>query len=694
MTSLAPRHGRLFIVLWLFTVILELISLQIRLAIFGGTGWLTYIKYTTFADKLGFILILSVLCAALCGLWTLLFQFLGRKCRAAADKVQRWCATLWVVIIAVDLVFRHKITELLGNAFNFFEFASGVGGVWRMLEQAFQWYGDVIALSVLGIAAVTVATWGFFKWFFKPSDRVSLLDRVPQSVFVSFVVVSVLLSFGFMSVMAPHFPGTHKLLAAETMFGSAFNALVNVASDFDGDGYGAFDLPPDEQPFDGAMHPHALDVPDDGLDQDLLMGDLKRSEIPEFARVRTDAMGKGAVRSIADRRHVIVVLMESVRHDMLDAQIQGQSVMPELKRFEAEGALRIDGAFATRGFTQNSVTQTFWGSFYNPGHSLVDDFKAMGYHTAVFSGESLLDEGFDESLGWNRSGDTVVDPRFITRHVNGWGTVPARVLMDELEAFLEKYDSSQPLFLYVFYQDPHFPYQQDNVQVLSDRHIKRTEITAQTRPRLWHTYANQVYHLDKAAGRLLDALKSKNMLEDSLVVFMSDHGESLFDDGYLLGHGIAIQDVMTHAVMLVKGARHDVPELLTHADLRQFILEDMASKPGKGSIVKSDGPILQFIGSLYTPSAISHRYPDGSRVTWEFESRSAWRDVVNASYPNHRELFVMPEHGNWDIDSRVEEHSSFISSGIFRSSIINPAEDPQVSALIQDWEYMQWSHQK
>ena len=694
MTSSSTSPGRLFVVLWLFTLLTELISLQIRLAIFGGTGWLTFIKFTSLLDKLGFVAIMAILCAAFCGIWTLLFDAVGRKLQTDAAKIQRRCATSWVVIIAIDLVFRHKITELLGNAFDFFEFATGVGGVWRMLEQAFQWYGDVIVMAVLGIAAVTAATWGFFRWFFKPSSKPSCLERIPCSVLYSLIGISLLLGLGFMSIMAPHFPGTHKLLASETMFGSALNALVNVTSDFDGDGYGAFDLPPDEAPLDARLHPHAIDIPDDNMDQDFLLGDLKTAEIPEYARQRTDLMGTGANQSIANRRHVVVVLMESVRHDMLDAQIQGQPVMPELKKFEANGALRIDGAFATRGFTQNSVTQTFWGSFYQPGHSLVDDFKALGYHTAAFSGESLLDEKFDESLGWNRAGDTVVDPRFITSHVNGYGTVPARVLMDELEPFLDKYDPSQPLFLYVFYQDPHFPYQQDNPSVLNDRHIKRTEIAAETRPRLWHTYANQVHHLDKAAGRLIRALESKQMLDDALVIFISDHGESLFDDGYLLGHGIAIQDAMTHAVMLVHGARHDIPSMLTHVDLRQIILKELTAPSGKAQITSTEAPVLQFIGSPYTPSAISHRYPDGSRVTWEFASRSAWRDAVNACYPHQQEIFVMPDHGMSPIDTQIKDDSTFVPTGIYRSTIHHPTQDPQVRALIQDWEYMQWRHQK
>ena len=686
------RPGRIFVVLWAFTVLVELVSLQIRLAIFGGTGWLTNIKFATLGSQIGFSAALTVLCAALCGLWTICFIGFGRLFRASAEKTLRRCATGWIVILALDLILRHKVGELLGNAFDFFEFATGVGGVWRMLEQAFQWYGDVIAIVVVSVIVVGVATYFFFKWFFKPRDKISALDKIPKAVVTGFTVAMFIAGLLIMSVFAPRMPDVQKVLANETIVGAVFNVIVNVGTDFDRDGYGAFDLPPDDMPFDASIHPHAPDNPDDGIDQDLILGDFSISSLPEQTKKRIDAQGTPNNQSYVDRRNVVIVLMESVRYDMLDATVDGQYVMPEMRKFIERGAVRVDQAFASRGFTQNSVTQTLSGSYFETETTLVDDFKSLGYHTAVFNGESLLDEGFDKSCGWNRSGDTIVDPRNIAANIYHHQSVPARVLMDEAEKFLDNYDTSKPLFLYVFYQDPHFPYQQDNPPVLTDREIRRSEITAQTRPRLWRTYANQVYHLDMAAGRLIRALDEKKMLDNSLVIFISDHGESLFDDGYLLGHGIAIQDTMTHAVMTIWGAHHDIPVLMTHADIRQFIFDDFGSKPKKPEFTDKAHPIMQYIGSTTVPSAISQRFADGSRITWEFASHSAWRETTMASFPNQKEKMLMPQHGNVSVDTKIDVAQSLEPSGIIRSPIDNPLEDPMVQNMIHEWEYMQWKH--
>lgn len=688
-------NRRLFVVLWSFTTVVELISLQSRLAIFGGMGWLTTIKFTSLFERLGFSLVLAVFCAGFCGLWVGIFHLIGKKLKLNTAKVARWCATGWVVLIVSDLFFRHKVSALLGNAFSFFDFATGVGGVWRMLEQAFGWYGDVILMALGGIIAISIASYLFFKWFLSGKKRCSCLDRIPRGVTLSFLITAVILGVLFMSIWAPYFPGTSQLLANETMFGATINHLIRLGSDVDGDGYGAFDLPPDLAPLDASVHPHAIDIPNDGIDQDALLGDLSIDDVSPQMKRMIDEMGIANDQSFTDRRHVIVVIMESVRHDMLDAQIRGKYVMPNMRQFIDEGAVRIDGAFATRGFTQNSVTQTFWGSYFDPGHSLVDDFKTLGYHTAAFSGEDLLDESFDESLGWNRAGDTVVDPRSIPENIYNHGSVPASVLMNHVESFISQYDDAQPLFLYVFYQDPHFPYQQDNPPVLVDRAIQRSEITAETRPRLYQTYANQVHHLDMAAGRLVQALKDKKMLDDSLVIFISDHGESLFDDGYLLGHGIAIRDVMTHCVMTVYGAHHAIPAHLSHVNLRKFIYDDFKAEPQqKPSIQYNQPPVLQFIGATTVPSAISYRYEDGQRITYEFARQTGSQIQPTATFPDGSALPQMPNHGDTDIDAHVDPDEELRPGQIIEAPIPQPLNHSGIRDLIHTWEYLQWRHRQ
>ena len=721
--------NKLFIILWIFTLIVQTVSLQLRLSIFGGTGWLATVKYASAPEIAGFIAILALLCAAFCGLWAISFACIGKRFRIDAAKMQRICATSWVVIVAADLAFRHKVSAFLGSAFSFFEFATGVGGVLHMIRQALSWYGDVILVAILAIAALGAVCALIFKAVFKPQNNAAA-SKIPKSAAIAATAAAIAGSLLFMSVLTPAFPDTRKLLADETFMGSAIASLVRFATDVDRDGCGAFDLPPDAAPFDADIHPHAVDIPDDGIDQDALLGDLRIADVPPAARRRIEAMGLPNDMSYAARKHVIIAVMESVRHDMLDARIGNQTVMPNLNRFVEDGAKRIDAAFATRGFTQNSVTQTFWGSYFDPGHSLVDDFKELGYCTAAYSGEDLLDEGFDESLGWNRAGDRVVDPRSIPANVYHKTSIPARMLMDEVEPFLAQYDKQKPLFLYVFFQDPHFPYQQDNPDIFIDRPIKRSEIVASRRPRLLRSYANQVHHLDKAAGRLIQALKTYDFFDDSIVIFISDHGESLFDDGYLLGHGIAVSDIMTHCVMAVSGLQTAPPPILSHVDLRRLIWNDFK---GIDAPQSAEHPVIQFIGATTVPAAISYRYADGRRFTYDFRTQTASQSHPLASFDGEiaKKTIALPPCGEAapyapcaqnkdeenvkknrnndafdaqniadgadpfaDIGEIIDPETALRPSNERPAPIPDPLGHPRIQNLIRSWEYLRWYHQK
>ncbi len=721
--------NKLFIILWIFTLIVQTCSLQLRLAIFGGTGWLATVKYANAPEIAGFIAVLALLCAAFCGLWALAFACIGKLFKIDDAKMQRICAVSWVVIVAADLAIRHKVSAFLGSAFSFFEFSTGVGGVLHMIRQALSWYGDVILIAVSALAALGTVCAFIFKAVFKPNNN-GAAPKIRKSAAIAATAAAIGGSILFMSVLTPAFPDTRKLLADETFMGSALAALVRFATDFDRDGCGAFDLPPDAAPFDADIHPHAVDVPDDGIDQDALLGDLRIADVAPAARRQIETMGLPNNMSYAARKHVIIAVMESVRHDMLDARIGNQTVMPNINRFVEDGAKRIDAAFATRGFTQNSITQTFWGSYFDPGHSLVDDFKALGYTTAVYSGEDLPDEGFDESLGWNRAGDRIVDPRSIPANVYHKTAIPARMLMDEVEPFLARYDKQKPLFLYVFFQDPHFPYQQDNPNIFDDRPIKRSEIVASRRPRLWRSYANQVHHLDKAAGRLIQALKTYGFFDDSIVIFISDHGESLFDDGCLLGHGIAVSDVMTHCVMAVSGLQTEPPPILSHVDLRNLIWNDFK---GIDAPQSPERPVIQFIGATTVPAAISLRYADGRRFTYDFRTQTASQSHPHASFDGEiaKKTIPLPPCGeaapnapcaqrkdeknikenrhvspsvaqNGDagadpfagIDEILDPETALRPSNERSAPIPDPLGHPRIQNLIRSWEYMRWYHQR
>lgn len=183
-------------------------------------------------------------------------------------------------------------------------------------------------------------------------------------------------------------------------------------------------------------------------------------------------------------------------------------------------------------------------------------------------------DGLDDSLSW----DHVANPRGIDREVHDrihtlipgqFGGTLSWLAIDDEEgehtdalgasaaiALLEEHHAAQtgqPIFLAVGFYRPHTPYvaprsyfekypledirpvmeepgDRDDIPVaaLADRPGQR-ELTVEQRREIIQAYYASISFMDAQVGRLLDALERLDMADNTIVVFVSDHG-------YHLGH--------------------------------------------------------------------------------------------------------------------------------------------------------------
>ena len=90
---------------------------------------------------------------------------------------------------------------------------------------------------------------------------------------------------------------------------------------------------------------------------------------------------------------------------------------------------------------------------------------------------------------------------------------------NEAVRIIDHHDTSKPLFLYVASLAPHAPYQAPKEDVdaykdlLGDTHR--------------HIYAAMITDLDTQLGRIVDALKQRGMLDNTLIIFSSDNGGAI-----------------------------------------------------------------------------------------------------------------------------------------------------------------------
>jgi len=386
------------------------------------------------------------------------------------------------------------------------------------------------------------------------------------------------------------------------------------ASDVDHDGYGWFGARVDRFPFDPARHPLALDVPGNGIDEDGYGGDLIFAAPPPAVPARLPGRPD----------HLVLIVLESARADAIGRRFGGREVTPNLNRLARSGSSSRE-AYSHVGFTTASLKSLFAGSLDPaPGApSLFRDLKWAGYRIGIFSGQPESFGDISEVVGMRAAADVFVDAEMLKDErafgfaAQGSLLVDGRKLLREFDRhFARPADWARPNFAYFNFQEAHFPYAHPATMcILPGLPIARADISAANRAALERTYWNAIAYDDWLVGQVLARLDRLGVREQTLVAVTSDHGESLFDDGFL-GHGHMINSQQTQIPFII-GRPGLVPAgPIGLADMRAILRAALgATTPAPRGIV------FQHIGPLSDPAALGMVGPGGARtlVTMEDE---------------------------------------------------------------------------
>jgi hypothetical protein len=357
--------------------------------------------------------------------------------------------------------------------------------------------------------------------------------------------------------------------------------FVRTVTDVDRDGYGWLAQPPDPAPFDAAIHPYAIDVPGNGIDENGVGGDHPLPFEP-FRPATARATASGS------RPHFLLIFLETFRADLLDARLDGREVTPRLNRLAREGA-SSSRAFVHCPTTISSRAQLFVGdlAFRGARSSLIDDFKQRGYRVGYFSGQ-------DDAFGRTKSvlrvdrADLFYDARSDVERRTSRSTwvaslqVSWKTVLSRVREFLATSDPDQPLFLYVNLTDAHFPYSHEEIDPILDvEPITRADIRADYAEKVWNAYLNTVANVDRGVEELIDAWRAHLDGRDHAILVTADHGQAFYEKGFL-GHGETIDDAQTRVPLILWGIGGDWPEPIGLADVRGLLRRNLAVGRGRG----------------------------------------------------------------------------------------------------------------
>ncbi|MEA3064509.1 MAG: hypothetical protein QOJ27_955 [Sphingomonadales bacterium] len=376
-------------------------------------------------------------------------------------------------------------------------------------------------------------------------------------------------------------------------------ALLNFATDFDRDGYSYFSPQRDADPFDGSRHPYALDVPGNGRDEDGLGGDFRYGGDP--SALPTPPLGPRP-------KHVVLIVLESVRAEALSKRFGGRPIAPNLVALAARGSSAPE-AWSHVGFTLASLKTLFTGQLdpLPDDPSLFADFKKNGYRVAVFSTHAVDFGGIAAAVKMRENSDVFVDARVLEKE-RLWDVVGTTSLIVDGKTVLREMDRHftgpeawrRPAFLYFNFQSAHFPYDFTGTpSFLPGPPIPRSKISWANREWVARRYWNAVGYADWLTGQVLARLKAQGVLDDSVVLVLGDHGEELFENGYV-GHGQVLnrRQMQIPLVSNVRGL--DFPRPAGLVDIRRILLTAAGARLPQ----KSARAVFQYTGTLDRPSAI------------------------------------------------------------------------------------------
>ena len=499
---------------------------------------------------------------------------------AAADvavyELQRYVGDLANVKVLVDLV-GGDIREILHFSVN----------------PALHWLGF---LSLGGLAVLGGSLW-LDRWFPSPMRQDPGARR---TTFVALVVaLFVAITAGAAGRLAD--PGIDRALRYKPA-GRVLGSVTQWVTDLDRDGYGLLSNPADPAPLNPAVHPYALEIPGNGIDENGLGGDL-----PAGAEYRDQTFGPV---TFVRRPDVVFVILETFRFDALGLTLDGKPVTPTLDRLRRSG-VEARRAFSHNGYTIQSRYHAFTGHLIGPGDpgSLIDDFNSNGYQTAFFSAQ---DESFGEdfNVGFYRAAvhyDARVDRdrRFTQFSTPASLTVSWKVLEERVNAFLEGRRADTPLFLHLNLQDGHFPYTNPDILPLLDGiRLDRGDLTPERAGDLRRMYLNTLANVDAALGRMLALVETTTGRRPGVLI-IADHGESLFDEGFL-GHGYAANDAQTHIPFIVDNLPAVVPDPAAQLDVRGVLRGALTGDAREPSVeVDRAKRVFQYIGTLAAPKEVA-----------------------------------------------------------------------------------------
>lgn len=351
--------------------------------------------------------------------------------------------------------------------------------------------------------------------------------------------------------------------------------------------------------------------------------------------IRWIRSGAATQHPVATGPNVVLIVLDTTRADYFSCYGFPRPITPRMDAFASEGA-RYTRAYSTSFWTLPSHATMFTGLYPSEAgatsetnhlpeaaDTLAELLSTAGYKTGavVCNGWVSRDRGFAQGFAdyaemWRGPADMNAE----SPPENRLAKAP-----QVAAEWIKRNSGGGSFFLFINFNYPHLPYSPP------ERIVKQRLQTAGYDPKsvdrlrqinsewkhfagqqplsesdfeiIRELYAGEMAYTDECVAKVLDALVDANILDDTLVIITSDHGESLGEHD-LLGHPPSMYETTMHIPLMLRfpprfepgTVNNDlvslvqlVPTVLDVCDLYALMPKAVAARP---SLASEDGAAM------------------------------------------------------------------------------------------------------
>jgi arylsulfatase A-like enzyme len=380
-----------------------------------------------------------------------------------------------------------------------------------------------------------------------------------------------------------------KRAARKTTVVRACVSLLRQMTDIDRDGFSSLYGGGDCAAFNSDIHPLAIDVAGNGVDDNCDGSDSPVSTAASVKLERSTARARIAAELKPKRYNVVWIIVDAARADHCSVYGYNKRTTPFLRHL-ARSSLVFSEAFAASSATMMSIPAMFTGS--DPGSiewvkrrgklnlptkqvTLAERLREEGYRTAFVTGSYSK-----RKLPGMMQGFDAVPSTWLNGKRMPWYRRNAAVATTLAVQWLESdpqlaKPKAKPFFLVVYSADPHDPY---NAHKEGFPDFGKDDLGR---------YDAEIAFADRYTGFLADYLQYRRPLwDDTIFIFTADHGEEFGEhDGKTHAYTCHRESTNVPLVMRIPGVRARRSKTpVSLIDIVPTLLDALGLEPGGMSL--------------------------------------------------------------------------------------------------------------